>query len=96
MRRFFQPKDILPRVLKKLGIAEQAEAALVLESALKIFKNNSFEAKPFRFKEGVLFVRVKSGGEASEILISERDLIKKINQRIKKNLVKKIKTKVSF
>jgi len=69
-------------------------AALVCQKAAgvikkqKLFPRGGFEV--IQFRNGSLFIKVKSSSVASKINSNSEELIKEINQELGKDLVKKL------
>lgn len=93
---FYQIKEILPKVIKKTGLEAEIKAAFVLKIAKDILEEKKLEAIPFRFKDGDLFLKVKSGAFSNEIVANSFEVIEAINRKLGKRLVKRIKTRVSL
>lgn len=57
--RTVRPADVLPQILKKLGMADRLDEKIVLKSWLELVGPFIAQnATPDRLKDGVLFVRV--------------------------------------
>ena len=82
---------ILEKKVRKRGKSEILMAALVCYLAGKI-KNGEFW--PVSFKDGVLTLKTESSSASSDVLARKEEIIQKINKKVGKEVVKKIKLKV--
>jgi hypothetical protein len=82
---------ILIKRANKYGIKNVADASRICFIA-KSVSNNEFEPKSF--KNGMLTIIVKNNIIASEIQMNSASIIKKINQKIGSETIKKIKFKI--
>ena len=96
MKNVYQIKDILPKILKKMGLESEIQAAFIVKTAQKILDEKKIEATAFRFKEGDLFLKVKSAAQNIEVLSKSSEIVETINKKIGKKKVKRIKTRISF
>lgn len=91
-----QAKNILSKILRSKGLSSQAQAAWVCREAefilARTFKDSGTQV--VSFSNGVLTVDAPTSGWAQEIQLREEKLIKKINQRIKMKLVKRIRIRM--
>lgn len=83
---------VLTEKTKKKGKSSVFLASLVCYAAMEI-GHSLFE--PVSFKNGTLFVRAKNPSSATALLLSQNQILKEINQKLGKELVKEIKIKNS-
>ncbi len=78
-------RSLLPKAIKKAGLARQVEAGLVCqefdELAKDIFKEISSQAKAIYFKDKILTIAVLNSVLAQEIKLRERYFIDKLNDK---------------
>ena len=89
---FEKINKILIKRANKYGIKNVADASRICFIA-KAESNNEFEPKSF--KGGVLTILVKNNIIASEIQMKSASIIKKINQKIGDDVVKRIVFRVT-
>jgi len=80
--------NILVPALAKKGLAGQAISAQICFYATK-WGNGRFE--PVSFSRGTLKVSVKSCSAASELQMQEDNLIEFVNEKMKRDIVKRIR-----
>lgn len=96
---FYKIKDLLPKVINKLGIKKEAQASLVVGTAggviLEIWGEKlASKITPKIFKDSTLYIETDNSTIASEINLSQNKLISKINQKIDQLLIKKITLRI--
>lgn len=79
---------ILQASLNKKGIGKEALAAQVCYYAY-VWSNG--ECKPVSFQRGVLKIGVKSSSQSSEYQMKQEEIIKFINEKLKKVLVREVR-----
>jgi len=89
---FEQLGDLMPKQLRKNSIYNQAQAARICYEAKKLY---GYLFEPISFKNGVLKVSVPNGIVAQEVQAQSEEIIKKINQVIGSNQIKKIRSIVN-
>ena len=85
---------VIKKFLKKTGLEKgvKEQEALVLWNKIvgsKISKNT----KPISIKKGVLEVKVSTATWKQELQFQKIEIIKKLNKKLNKNIVKEIKFK---
>lgn len=85
---------LLTHRLNSLGLKETSTASHICYIASKIRASGNF--RPIKFIRGALTVGVENNYVAQEIKFEENALIKKINQKLGKDLVNKIKYQIGF
>lgn len=96
---FFKVKELLPKVITRLGIKKEAEASLVINLWPKIAcealdKDLCLKTKATVFKNKTLFVEVENSSLASECFQCSNQLIKKFDQKLGKDKVQKIRFRI--
>ncbi len=84
--------DILARSLKRKGLDKAAFGAMVCAAADKV-SEGKFES--ISFKDGALKIRVSSEPQAHLLRLREKFYIHKINEKLKKDLVKRLRFEIS-
>lgn len=89
-------KNLLPRHLKKIGISQQVETALILEkfsrAVIEIFGEKIMDqVRPLYLKNNILAVACLSSTAAQELKSHEAEIVKKVNQQFEKAMVEKLK-----
>lgn len=90
---FESTKNIIKKVVNQKGFAQTAESSHVCFEADKIisatFPRIKSKINIVSFQKGILKIASPSGAINQEIHIKEKELIKKINQKLKQDLVKR-------
>ncbi len=86
-----QIKDLLTKILNKYNLKKAAEAAFVCNIWNKEIKIKDTFA--LFFKNNILTIKVKNSTLANELKLKEKELIDKINKKIKKKLVDRLNFK---
>ncbi|MEK9129786.1 MAG: DciA family protein [Patescibacteria group bacterium] len=92
----FQPLSVfLPAALKKAKIKEQVDAIIICEEFNQIIQDIWDEKifnqiKVISYKNKILTIAILSSVLASELQLKQEEIIKKINFKFKKNIVKKL------
>ncbi len=89
-------REILPKILNQRGLKRQAEAGLICEKWNLVIKETFKEkicdqTKVISFKNGELKVAVLNPSIGQELQLHSADLIKKLNQLLSDNSVKRIR-----
>ena len=92
-------QKILPKAIKKLGLAREAEAALVCEKyrklAPRLIHTNALEHTfPKFYRSKTLTIAVENSAWAYQVAAHKDELIKAVNESLGKNSVKILKTQV--
>ncbi len=92
---FQQLSAFLPTALKKAKIEKQVEAVTVCQEFNQVIQNiwdeKIFEqVKVISYKNKILTVAILSSILASELHLKQEEIIKKINFKFKKNIVKQL------
>ena len=83
---------LIERKTKKKGQSDVFLASLVCYTALK---SSEGLFKPISFKNGVLLVSVKNSSFAASVQLSQAQIIERINQKLGKEVVKRMRIKIS-
>jgi len=84
--------DILPVVIKRLGIGKQLEEYEVLRKWEKIVgKTVAKRVKPWKIEKGILYLKIKNPMWMQEICTQKKRMIERINKIMEKKMVKEIK-----
>ena len=82
--------NVLKKKIKQLGIERQVEAAGMVEKATaeiaKYIPKEDFEV--ISFKNGILKVSVKSSSAANELQLNSAEVIKNLEGKIKRVMIK--------
>lgn len=89
-------KKLLNTSIKKSGLEDKVQAALVLEVCEKVLSDMfgqkiENKAKPIYLKNNELVIAVLSSVISQELKLRENEIIKIINQELKKEIVKRLK-----
>ena len=83
--------SVLGNLLKDLGLEKRIKEQEVIVNWEKIVGNNIAEnAKPFKIDGAKLFLKVKSSAWRNELFYLKKQLISKLNESAKQELVKDI------
>lgn len=85
---FEKVDEIIDRRAKYYGLHDQIEAARICFEAKRLY---TIQLEPISFKNGILTVSVKKSTEAQELQFKEKEVIKKLNQKIGQEVVKHLK-----
>jgi len=82
---------VLQNLLKNLGLEKRMKEQEVIINWEKIVGNNIAEnTKPFKIEGAKLFLKVKSSAWRNELFYLKKELISKLNDSAKQELVKDI------
>ena len=84
--------DVLARRLKHYGLDRAAIAAMVCAAADNVGKG---KFQSISFRTGALKIRVGSEAQAHLLRLREKFYILKINEKLKKDLVKRLRFEIS-
>ncbi|MFH1598195.1 MAG: DciA family protein [Patescibacteria group bacterium] len=89
-------QTLLKKSLRRLGVEEQVEASQVLEEFQRLIegqlgKKTRRLVKPLYLKNQTLHISVTSSVLATEIKIHQGQIIKNLNYKFKKTLVKNLR-----
>ncbi len=89
-------KKLVDDSVNRAGIKDDVEASLAIDAAQKIFNEMFGEdvgklMKPLYVKRGVLTVSCVSSVAAQELKLRDREIIKKLQERIGKPLVERLR-----
>ena len=92
---FIQLNKLLKRTVKKTNLENKVEAVWIMDEfekqVKKLFKGRfDNKIKPLYFKNGTLKVSVISSILSHQLKLKEDLIIKSVNKRFKKNIIKKI------
>ena len=88
-------KDVLNRYLKQTGLSKNIETALIIKEFEKLVKeafgsNINKKIKPLYVKDKILRVACLSSVIVQEVNFKKEELIEKINQKFKEEVLKDI------
>lgn len=66
----------------------------ILVAARICYEAEKLDLNPISFSDGVLTLSVKNSSEASELQFKKSEILEKINKKIGRNIVEKIRTKI--
>ena len=82
----------IKHILRKHGLTEQLDEIEIIGQYSKIFPDLiSLHSRPLKLENGILFVKVDNGVIRHEMKLQETAMIQSINDKIKKNAVRKIR-----
>jgi predicted nucleic acid-binding Zn ribbon protein len=91
-KRLKQLGNFLPAVLKKMGVSNQvAQQKAVLLWRKAVGQDIGKQTSPNRIENGILFVSVTNPIWMNELVFLKSQIIKKLNELIKQDVVKDIK-----
>lgn len=92
MKGLSSVSEIIPRVIKSMGLKKKAEQVQVMLDWNEIVSSPiSEKTKPVEVKRGVLKVLVESSAWMNELQLMKAELIEKIEHRFGKNKIRDIR-----
>ncbi|MDD5109799.1 MAG: DUF721 domain-containing protein [Patescibacteria group bacterium] len=83
---FLSLKDLLPKAIRSAGIAEQVQAARILDASQAIIRQLlppvvSRQVTPLRISHGVLVLQVASSAIAQELRFRENAILRQLGEQ---------------